>query len=118
MVLAVSQDQAGPEGESERASPGTGEAGDRGSRQGRAAADSGGVATLWYLAADGVLRNAPVRSGLTNGVSTAITSRSEDVRAGLRVIAAVTTASADATVENPFQSQQQQPGPPGQGGVR
>lgn len=75
------------------------------------------VATLWYVTEEGALRAARVSTGLTDGVSTVVTSRSDDVRAGLQVIAAVTTATAAEAVENPFQSQQQD-GPPGRGGIR
>ena len=107
----------------------TGSAGERrgrglrqaGAGQGRAgggAERSGGIATLWYETEDGVRRTARVRTGLTDGVQTAVTSPSEAVQPGLPVIAAVTTVACEvATVGNPFQQQQSTP-PRGRGGPR
>lgn len=117
MVLAL-QAAAPPEGqggEGQATSPGADEA--RGSRQAGAGRNAQNTATLWYVADDGALRTARVRTGLSDGVNTVVTSPSEDVEAGLQVIAAVTTTAAAEAVENPFQSQQQD-GPPGRGGVR
>ena len=117
MVLAL-QAAAPPEGrggEGQAASPGAGEV--RGSRQPGAGRDAANTATLWYVAEDGALRRARVRTGLSDGVNTVVTSPSDDVEAGLQVIAAVTTTAAAESVENPFQSQQQD-GPPGRGGIR
>lgn len=117
MVLELQA--AGPlearEGEGEAASPGADAP--RGSRPAGAGRDAQNTATLWYVSDDGALRTARVRTGLSDGVNTAVTSPSEDVQAGLQVIAAVTTAAAAEAVENPFQAQQQD-GPPGRGGVR
>ena len=94
--------------------------GNRPDRAARGGADAGNMANLWYLDPDGALRTTRVRTGLTNGVSTVITSPSEDVQAGLQVIAAVTTSSTASTAENPFQAQAQTGGGPGggRGGVR
>jgi len=109
-------DGAAPEG----ATAGAARSGTRPAGAARGGADAGNVANLWYLDADGALRTVRVRTGLTNGSSTVITSPSEDVQAGLQVIAAVTTASAAAAAaENPFQAQAQTGGPGGgRGGVR
>lgn len=62
-------------------------------------------AILWYLDADGKLAVASVRSGLSDGQNTAITSRSPAVTEGLQLIAAVTTGGADgAAAASPFQT--------------
>ena len=68
---------------------------------------------LWYLDEDDHLRVARVRTGLSDGTQTVILEAPEEVRVGLEVIAAVTTASAATTAENPFQTQQQTGGPGG-----
>ena len=57
-----------------------------------------------------------MRTGLSDGLETVIVNAPDDVREGLQVIAAVTTASVPSTVDNPFQTQQQTP--PGPGGRR
>lgn len=113
MLLAVEREVEAP---GDRG-PTAGEGGEPPAELRRGAGAGGGnTATLWYVAEDGSLRMARVETGLSNGVSTVVTSRSEDIRAGLQVIAAVTTASSAEAVENPFQTQQQS-GPPGRGGV-
>ena len=76
-------------------------------RQGGARERAGGVATLWFEAEDGTLHTARVRTGLTDGVRTVITSPENAVQPGLQVIAAVTTAStAEQAAENPFQNRE------------
>ena len=106
----------GPAAEGARA--GTAQSGARPNAAARSGSDSGAMASLWYLGEDGALRTARVRTGLTDGVSTVIASQSEDIQAGLSVIAAIATAST-ASTENPFQAQSQQAGPGGgRGGVR
>lgn len=121
MLLSMPEREAPAAGAApEGASEGAARSGNRADRTARGGADAGGVATLWYEDAEGVLRTVRVRTGLTNGVSTVITSQSEDIQAGLQVIAAVTTASSAAAAENPFQAQSQAQGGPGggRGGVR
>ncbi len=68
---------------------------------------------LWYVDEDDQLRVTHVRTGLNDGTQTVILDAPEEVQAGLQVIAAVTTGSAETTTENPFQSQQQTGGPGG-----
>jgi HlyD family secretion protein len=96
-----------------RARPETGE--QRPERAAGATAGSGGVGTLWYLDEAGGLRATRVRTGLSDGVQTVIVSAPEGVlHEGLPVIAAVTTASAPSTTDNPFQAPRQGQGGPGQ----
>ena len=68
---------------------------------------------LWYLDEDDQLRVALVRTGLSDGTQTVMLGAPDEVHVGLQVIAAVTTASAETTAENPFQTQQQAGGPGG-----
>jgi hypothetical protein len=87
---------------------------------GGAAGDAGqarGATQLWYFDQDGALRVTRVRTGLSNGTVTQI--EGDDVREGMRVIAAVTTGSGSGsssrtstTSGSPFTSPQQQGGPP------
>ncbi len=85
-----------------------------GSRQ--SATPSGGSAgTLWFQRDTGELSVARVRTGLSDGIQTVITNAPNEVGEGLEVIAAVTTASTTAIVENPFQTQQQPQAGPGGG---
>ena len=80
-----------------------------------ASAGGGGTAALWFTGETGELSVARVRTGLSDGLQTVIVNPPDNVREGLEVIAAVTTASASAIVENPFQAQQQPPTGPGGG---
>ncbi len=73
---------------------------------------------LWYLA-EGELAALPVRTGLSDGQSTAIEEvgdGSGSLEEGLQVIAAIIGSSQNSS-SNPFQSQQQgtRSGPPGPG---
>ena len=80
-------------------------AGGAGSQRG--ASGRTGVATLWFENGNGDLETARVRTGLTDGVRTAITSPGDIIQPGLMVIAAVTTASAaEQAAENPFLSRE------------
>ncbi len=65
-----------------------------------------GFASLWFLGDAGELRFTPVRTGLTDGLQTVILRAPDDVGEGLQVIAAVTTGTPAASVQNPFQNQQ------------
>lgn len=118
MLEAVTEGAGTADGPATEGAPAAARSGDRASGAARGGADPASAATLWYLGEDGALRTARVRTGLTNGVSTVITSPSGDVLAGLQVIAAVTTAATESA-ENPFQTQSQQGAGPGRpGGVR
>jgi len=63
--------------------------------------------TVHVLTADGKLQAIPVRSGLSDGSSTAV--RSPDLEEGMKVVTGVTAAQAAAGEKssNPFQSNQQ-----------
>jgi len=119
MLQAMAERAVPSDGRTAEGAPaGVAQSGNRPNAAARSDAESGGVASLWYLDSDGVLRTARVRTGLTNGVSTVITSQAADIRAGLQVIAATTTAAA-ASAENPFQTQSPTGGGRGgPGGVR
>jgi len=75
---------------------------------GMMAAGANNVAVLWTLDANG--KPAPVRvhTGLTDGQLTEISGPT--VKAGMKIIAAVTNEKSNAA-SNPFQAQQQQGGP-------
>ena len=96
---------------------GTGGAGGQGGGQfaggqrmgGTGAPGSTGFAMLWYLDAKGQPASMRVRTGLTDGQLTEITSRDSTLKEGLKVIAAVTNEKA-GTASSPFQQQQQQGG--------
>ncbi|NNM32928.1 MAG: efflux RND transporter periplasmic adaptor subunit [Gemmatimonadetes bacterium] len=82
-----------------------------------AASSESGPVMLWYLAADGELAVAPVRTGLSNGQATVINSRDAAVVEGLQVIAAVTEGTAPETAAaNPFQNNSGQDSRRGPGG--
>jgi HlyD family secretion protein len=70
-----------------------------------------GMALLWYLDEEGNLAMAPVRTGISDGQSTEIIGR--QVEEGMQVIAGVTKSESSGGSTNPFQSQNQQPGPGG-----
>ncbi|HKO16633.1 MAG TPA: efflux RND transporter periplasmic adaptor subunit [Gemmatimonadaceae bacterium] len=79
---------------------------------GGSARPSGGqrpsVAMLWYLNKAGKLAVARVRTGLTDGQSTQITTRDSSITPGMQVIVGVTdgkTAAASNTSASPFQPQ-------------
>ena len=80
---------------------------------------SGGASsfgTLYYLDANGKPAVARVRTGINDGTSTQIMSKS--VKEGMKVIAGTidsTTAEASTTAKTPFQSSQQQTGRPRSG---
>ncbi len=94
--------------------PATAQSGsDRGAAAEPERAEGSTASTLWYIGDDGRLRVARVRTGLSDGAQTVVLDPPDDVRAGLQVIAAVTTSSTEAAAENPFQSQQQTAGPGG-----
>ncbi|MEM8489129.1 MAG: efflux RND transporter periplasmic adaptor subunit [Bacteroidota bacterium] len=68
------------------------------------------TARLWYLDADGNLAIMPVRTGTTNGQSTAI--QGPELEPGLMIITGVTQSSTQSGTTNPFQTSQQGGGPP------
>ena len=71
----------------------------------------GGFAQLWYIGANGTPAVMRVRTGLTDGQSTAVTG--EKLTEGMQVIIGTTSPSAAATTTtSPFQ-QQRRPGGPG-----
>lgn len=108
-----SQRQDG-EGQNGQRQPGQGRSG-----QGGAERAGQGVGTLWYIDENDELKVSRVRTGLSNGLETVIVNAADDVREGAQIIAAVTTATAPTTANNPFQQQQQnQRGPGGRGGGR
>jgi HlyD family secretion protein len=83
-------------------------------RAGEATNDRG---LLWTVDAAGELSAIPVRTGISNGVHTAVSGH--DLGAGMQVIAgASSNAAAASTVSSPFQQQQTAtgPGPPIPGG--
>lgn len=59
---------------------------------------------LWYLDAEGELRAAMVRTGITDGQSTEIRGRNPDLEPGLQIIVGVTEEEASGFT-NPFQRQ-------------
>ncbi|MFV1988326.1 MAG: efflux RND transporter periplasmic adaptor subunit [Gemmatimonadota bacterium] len=67
-----------------------------------------GGSQLYYVDADGALRVARVRIGVTDGQYTEITGR--NIEAGMQAIASVVVSSAATTPTNPFQQQQQSRG--------
>jgi HlyD family secretion protein len=72
------------------------------------------VAQLWYVDANGQLAVTRVRTGITDGQTTAITG--PGIREGMEIITSVTSSSASTAVTaSPFQSTQQQ-GRPRPGG--
>ena len=71
----------------------------------------GGPGTLWYLDENGKLRVTRVRTGLTDGIQTAIRLGPLEIVEGRQVIAAVTTGEVPQDGANPF-------GPPSGGGFR
>jgi len=74
------------------------------------AAGGGTGARLWYLDATGQPAVLVVRTGLTDGQSTAI--EGAGIGPGLRAIAGVESRAGATGVASPFQSEQQQMGPP------
>ena len=83
-------------------------------RAGAFAGRSGGggvVGSLWYLDETGELRFTRVRTGLTDGIQTAIRMAPPEVQEGLQVIASVAGTAATEDGLNPFQ-------PPSGGGFR
>jgi len=68
---------------------------------------SAGVATVWYVAANGQPAAAQVRTGLTNGQLTEISG--PNVHEGMKIIAGVLSGGATdtTTATSPFQAQQQ-----------
>jgi len=66
------------------------------------------VAVLWTVDANGKPSPVRVHTGLTDGQLTEISG--PDVKAGMKIIAAVTNEKSNAS-SNPFQAQQQQGGP-------
>lgn len=85
--------------------PAAGQESERAKLAGSTDSSSGNRSLLWYLDEDGQLGVTPVRTGITDGQSTAIAS--PGIEEGMQIIAAVTTGSSSTTV-NPFQSQQNQ----------
>jgi HlyD family secretion protein len=85
------------------------EAGAGGTDGGRAESAEGrsaDVATLWYLDAEGRPQVMRVRKGLTDGQVTEVTGR--QLRDGMEIIAGTTSGTtAQSTMTNPFQSQDQ-----------
>ena len=71
----------------------------------------GGPGTLWYLDENGELRVTRVRTGLTDGIQTAIRLGPPEIAEGRQVIAAVTAGEVPQDGANPF-------GPPTGGGFR
>ena len=63
----------------------------------------GGPDTLWYLAENGELRMTRVRTGLSDGIQTAIRSGTLGIAEGLQVIASVTSGGVSQDGVNPFQ---------------
>lgn len=63
----------------------------------------GGPGTLWYLDENGELRMARIRTGLSDGIQTAIRSSALEVAEGLQVIASVTSGEVPQDGVNPFQ---------------
>lgn len=79
--------------------------GGRGGRGGMGGQRSSNMGTLWYLNSAGQLEMARVRTGLTDGQYTEVTSPA--LKDGMQVIAAVTGGSvASSSPQNPFQNQQ------------
>ena len=70
-----------------------------------------GMALLWYFDGEGNLAISPVRTGISDGQSTQIVGRG--IEEGLQVIAGVTKTESSGQFTNPFQSGNQQSGPPG-----
>ncbi|HTX67225.1 MAG TPA: hypothetical protein VMD31_15745, partial [Opitutaceae bacterium] len=75
---------------------------------GMMAAGANNVAVLWTLDANGKPSPVRVHTGLTDGQLTEISG--PNVKAGMKIIAAVTNEKSNAA-SNPFQAQQQQGGP-------
>ena len=99
-----------------------GRAGGSGQRAGGQGSGAPSVATLWTLAPDGkTVKPIRVRTGLTDGQRTAITSRDSTLTEGTQVIigvggdAAATAATTTRTTQNanPFQPQRGPGGPRG-----
>ncbi len=67
----------------------------------------GGGGSLWYLDENGELRFARVRTGLTDGIQTAIRMAPPEVQEGLQVIGSVTSGAVPDSGLNPFQPQSQ-----------
>jgi HlyD family secretion protein len=90
---------------------GTGQGGQSasGARPGGGAGRSG-ITVLWYLDAKGQPASMRVRTGLSDGQLTEITSRDVNLKEGLKVIAAVTNEKAGTAASSPFQQQQPQGG--------
>ena len=105
------------------AGSGFGAGGRSGGQQRAAGQGASGFATLWTLGADGkTVKPIRVRTGLTDGQRTAITSRDSTLAEGTQVIIGVATSADAATAtpannaqsSNPFQPQRR----PGAGGGR
>ena len=71
---------------------------------------AGGGGSLWYLDEDGQLRIARVRTGLTDGIQTAIRLASQEVREGLQVIGSVSGGEPSDGSVNPFGTQSRRGG--------
>ncbi len=93
---------------------GAGAGGRSGGQQRTAGQGSSGFATLWTLGADGrTVKPVRVRTGLTDGQRTAITTRDSTLTEGTQVIigiatsgdAAAATPASNAQSSNPFQPQ-------------
>lgn len=72
---------------------------------------------LWTLDEDGRLTPVPVHTGISDGKSTAVSSRG--LEAGMQVIAGVSSKTSTSQSSSPFQQNQggsRQPGPPTPGG--
>ena len=63
----------------------------------------GGPGTLWYLDENGELRMTRIRTGLSDGIQTAIRWSASEVAEGLQVIASVTSGEVPQDGVNPFQ---------------
>ncbi|MEM8488161.1 MAG: efflux RND transporter periplasmic adaptor subunit, partial [Bacteroidota bacterium] len=68
------------------------------------------TARLWYIDADGNLAIMPVRTGISDGQSTAI--QGPELKPGMMIITGVTQSSTQSNTSNPFQTNQQGGGPP------
>lgn len=99
-------------GEGERTRGGGRPDGDGAPREGRRSGENAS-ARLWTLDAAGKLEVIPVRTGITDGQSTAI--EGEGIEPGTRVIAGV-SQDETKTPASPFQQPQQQGGRPRPGG--
>lgn len=80
-------------------------------RTGDSPSPRGGTGSqIWYVDAEGLLQVARVQTGLTDGQYTEVMGR--DLEAGTQVIAGVVVVQSE-TSTNPFQQQQEAPGPGG-----